>query len=107
MRPVLRIRAAEVRWSRRAISERPGLRVGVGDLADNAFHELGHLHRTHIRQGANVRFAKTSRILDELAGGHADRTWDRRMREIVRPDLLILDDFDMRQMNYPAGRRPL
>ena len=56
-----------------------------------------------IRQGANVRFAKTSRILAELAGGHADRTWDRPMREIVRPDLLILDDFAMRQMTAPQA----
>ena len=26
--------------------------------------------------GADVRFAKTSRVLADLAGGHADRTWD-------------------------------
>ncbi|MFE6849101.1 ATP-binding protein [Streptomyces sp. NPDC057686] len=39
----------------------------------------------------------------ELAGGHADRTWDRRMREVVRPDLLILDDFTMRQMTAPQA----
>ncbi len=56
---------------------------------------LGHLA---IRLGAHVRFAKTSRILAELAGGHADRTWEKRMRELVRPDVLILDDFAMRQL---------
>ncbi|MFF0476628.1 ATP-binding protein [Streptomyces sp. NPDC004284] len=39
---------------------------------------LGHLA---VRQGANVRFTETSRILAELAGGHADRTWDKRIRE--------------------------
>ncbi|WP_282613025.1 ATP-binding protein [Streptomyces sp. GESEQ-35] len=49
--------------------------------------------------GAHVRFAKTSRILAGLAGGHADRTWDERIRELVRPDVLILDDFTMRQLN--------
>jgi hypothetical protein len=57
---------------------------------------LGHLA---IRQGAHVRFAKTSRILADLADGHADRTWDRRIRELVRPDVLILDDFAMRQFS--------
>ncbi|MEU0788122.1 ATP-binding protein [Streptomyces sp. NPDC006173] len=51
-----------------------------------------------VRQGANVRFAKTSRIVAELAGGHADRTWDKRMHELIRRDVLILDDFAMRQM---------
>ncbi|WP_308402735.1 ATP-binding protein [Streptomyces sp. AC550_RSS872] len=35
--------------------------------------------------------------------GHADRTWDRRMPGIVRPDLLILDDFAMRQMTAPQA----
>ncbi|UUU36747.1 IS21-like element helper ATPase IstB [Streptomyces sp. CA-210063] len=72
--------------------------VGVGKT--HVAQALGHLA---IRQGAGVRFAKTSRILAELAGGHADRTWDRRMREIVRPDLLILDDFAMRQMTAPQA----
>ncbi|MEU6322752.1 ATP-binding protein [Streptomyces sp. NPDC047009] len=44
--------------------------VGVGKT--HVAQALGHLA---IRQGANVRFAKTSRILADLAGGHADRTW--------------------------------
>ncbi|WP_435887859.1 ATP-binding protein [Streptomyces chartreusis] len=56
----------------------------------------GHLA---VRQGAHVRFAKTSRILADLAGGHADRTWEKRVRELVRPDVLILDDFAMRQLS--------
>ncbi|MFI7175005.1 ATP-binding protein [Streptomyces spororaveus] len=34
----------------------------------------------------------------DLAGGHADRPWDKRIRELVRPDVLILDDFAMRQL---------
>ncbi|WP_274919492.1 IS21-like element helper ATPase IstB [Streptomyces sp. WZ-12] len=60
--------------------------VGVGKT--HVAQALGHLA---IRQGANVRFAKTSRVL-------ADRTWDKRMREFIRPDVLILDDFAMRQL---------
>lgn len=43
--------------------------VGVGKT--HIAQALGHLA---VRQGAHVRFAKTSRILAELAGGHADRT---------------------------------
>ncbi|WP_280303086.1 ATP-binding protein [Nocardia abscessus] len=56
---------------------------------------LGHLA---IRQGAEVRFMKTSRLLAPLAGGHADRTWDKRLREFIRPAVLILDDFGMREL---------
>jgi DNA replication protein DnaC len=67
--------------------------VGVGKT--HIAQGLGHLA---IRQGAEVRFAKTSRVLATLAGGHADRTWDKRLRELVRPHVLILDDFGMRQL---------
>lgn len=56
---------------------------------------LGHLA---IRHGADVRFVKTSRALSELAGGHADRTWTRRLAELTRPAILILDDFAMREL---------
>lgn len=67
--------------------------VGVGKTF--IAQALGHLA---IRAGAEVRFAKTSRILAELAGGHADHSWARRLRELARPDLLILDDFGMREL---------
>jgi DNA replication protein DnaC len=67
--------------------------VGVGK--SHVAQALGHLA---IRHGADVRFTKTSRALADLAGGHADRTWPRRLAELVRPDLLILDDFAMREL---------
>lgn len=67
--------------------------VGVGKT--HVAQGLGHLA---IRQGAEVRFMKTSRLLATLAGGHADRTWDKRLREFVRPAVLILDDFGMREL---------
>ena len=67
--------------------------VGVGK--SHVAQALGHLA---IRHGAEVRFAKTSRILADLAGGHADRTWTSRLAELVRPALLILDDFAMREL---------
>ncbi|MFE9812270.1 ATP-binding protein [Streptomyces sp. NPDC005548] len=50
--------------------------MGVGKT--HIAQALGHLA---VRQGANVRFAKTSRIVAELAGGHADR---RRGRSPAR-----------------------
>jgi DNA replication protein DnaC len=67
--------------------------VGVGK--SHIAQALGHLA---IRAGADVRFTKTSRTLADLAGGHADRTWDRRLREYIRPAVLILDDFAMREL---------
>jgi DNA replication protein DnaC len=55
---------------------------------------LGH---TVARRGGEVRFAKASRVLADLAGGHADRTWGARIRDYTRPAVLILDDFAMRE----------
>ncbi len=67
--------------------------VGVGK--SHIAQALGHLA---IRHSADVRFAATSRVLSDLAGGHADHTWPRRLGELARPALLILDDFAMREL---------
>jgi DNA replication protein DnaC len=72
--------------------------VGVGKTY--IAQALGHLA---IRAGAQVRFAKTSRVLAELAGGHADHSWDKRLRELTHPHLLILDDFGMRELTAPQA----
>jgi DNA replication protein DnaC len=65
--------------------------VGVGK--SHIAQALGH---GACRAGYSVIFTKTSRLLADLAGGHADRTWEARLRRWARPSLLILDDFAMR-----------
>lgn len=65
--------------------------VGVGKT--HLAQALGH---AACRRGHSVLFTKTSRLLGDLAGGHADRTWNQRLRRWARPDVLILDDFAMR-----------
>ncbi|MFI0446966.1 IS21-like element helper ATPase IstB [Actinomadura sp. 6N118] len=72
--------------------------VGVGKT--HIAQALGHLA---IRQGADVRFIKTSRALADLAGGRADHTWQKRIRELARPAVLILDDFGMRELTAPQA----
>jgi len=67
--------------------------VGVGKT--HIAQALAHLA---IRAGAEARFTKTSRALAHLAGGHADGTWTRRLRELARPAVLVLDDFAMREL---------
>lgn len=66
--------------------------VGVGKT--HVEQALGH---AVARRGGDVRFAKTSRFLADLAGGHADRTWGKRIRDYTKPLVLILDDFAMRE----------
>ncbi|MGI8806601.1 MAG: IS21-like element helper ATPase IstB [Acidimicrobiales bacterium] len=65
--------------------------VGVGK--SHVAQALGH---AACRRGHAVAFTKTSRLLADLAGGHADRSWESRLRRWARPALLILDDFAMR-----------
>lgn len=72
--------------------------VGVGKS-----HVAQALAGLAIRAGGDARFMKTSRALAHLAGGHADRTWDRRLRELTRPAVLVLDDFAMRELTAPQA----
>jgi hypothetical protein len=47
---------------------------------------------------APTSLRQTSRILANLAGGRADGTWGRRLRELARPPVLILHDFGLREL---------
>lgn len=68
--------------------------VGVGKTM--LAQALGQLA---CRRGHTAMFTKTSRLLADLAGGHADRTWTSRLRRWAKPALLILDDFAMRELS--------
>lgn len=65
--------------------------VGVGKSM--IAQALGH---QACRRGYTVAFTKTSRLLADLAGGHADRSFETRLARWARPTLLVLDDFAMR-----------
>jgi DNA replication protein DnaC len=67
--------------------------VGVGKTM--LAQALGQLA---CRRGHTAAFTKTSRLLADLAGGAADRTWGTRLRRWARPALLICDDFAMREL---------
>lgn len=69
--------------------------VGKSHLAQALGHEA-------CRQGADVTFTSTAKMLAYLQGGRADGTWERRMQSFLRPDLLILDDFGLKPLQPPA-----
>ncbi|MFO7530371.1 MAG: IS21-like element helper ATPase IstB [Marinobacter sp.] len=54
------------------------------------------------RQGLDVLFISTQKMLQHLNGGRADGTWERRMTAYLRPDLLILDDFGLKPLQPPG-----
>ena len=68
--------------------------VGVGKT--HAAQALGH---AACRAGHTVLFTKTSALLRDLAGGRADGSWEPRLRKYLQSDVLILDDFGMREFS--------
>ena len=67
--------------------------VGVGK--SHLIQALGH---QACRLGHRVLFTRTSRMLTDLGGGHADNTWENRLRRYIKPDLLLIDDFAMKEL---------
>ena len=66
--------------------------VGVGKT--HLSQALGH-HAC--RLGYTVLFSKTNRLLSDLGGGRADDTWEKRIRRYLKPNLLIIDDFALKE----------
>jgi DNA replication protein DnaC len=66
--------------------------VGVGKS-----HLAAALGHQACRRGHDVTFTTCSRLLAHLAGGHADRSFDARLRKFAKVTLLICDDFAMRE----------
>jgi len=66
--------------------------VGVGKT--HLAQALGH---QACRAGYNVLFIKASRLLSDLGGGRADDSWEKRLQYYLKPNLLILDDFAMKE----------
>jgi DNA replication protein DnaC len=54
------------------------------------------------KRGFDVMFTSTAKLLLSLAAGRADGSYDRRLQAILRPDLLILDDFGLKPLRAPV-----
>lgn len=51
------------------------------------------LGRQAARQGRSVLYARVSRLLEELHVAHGDGSFARRLAQLARLDLIVLDDF--------------
>jgi len=71
--------------------------TGVGKT-----HLAEALGQEACRQGFQVVFINTHKLLQHLGGGRADGSWERRLAVYLRPDLLILDDFGLKPLQPPA-----
>lgn len=68
--------------------------VGVGK--SHIAQALGH---AACMKGYGVIYSKTHRLLQDLGGGHVDGTWEARLRKYILADLLVLDDFGMKELS--------
>jgi DNA replication protein DnaC len=71
--------------------------TGVGKT-----HLAQALAQEACRQGLNVLFTNTHKMLQHLHGGRADGSWERRLNVYLRIDLLVLDDFGLKPLQSPA-----
>lgn len=58
------------------------------------------------RQGLKTRYYRVNRLLNDLAVGHGDGSYNKLMRDLKKVDLLIMDDFGMAMFD-PAMSRDL
>lgn len=54
------------------------------------------------RQGFGALFTSTHKMLQHIHGGRADGTYERRMQNYLRPELLVLDDFGLKPVSPPG-----
>ncbi len=71
--------------------------IAYGPVGVGKSHLAAALGHQACRRGHDVAFTTCSRLLAELAGGHADRSFDARVRKLAKITLLIVDDFAMRE----------
>lgn len=70
--------------------------VGKSHLSQGLLHEA-------CRQGFDVLFVSTHKMLQHLHGGRADGSLERRLSLYLRPHLLVLDDFGLRALTSLAA----
>ncbi len=62
--------------------------VGKTHLAQALGHEA-------CRKGYHVLFVKFVKMIRSLHAARADHSWEKRIKRLLRPDLLIMDDFGL------------
>ena len=71
--------------------------IAYGPVGTGKTHLAAALGHQACRRGHDVTFTTCSKLLAHLAGGHADRSFEARVRKLTKPAVLICDDFAMRE----------
>ena len=73
--------------------------IVCGPVGTGKSHILQAIGHCACRLGYKVLYQRASRLLAHLGGGRADGTWESRFRGYLRPDLLIVDDFCLKDLS--------
>ena len=74
----------------------------VGPVGVGKSHIAGALGHAACRRGFDVAVYQCRKLFTSLKAARADGTYARKMQNLLRPDLLILDDFGLRPLVSPA-----
>jgi DNA replication protein DnaC len=75
----------------------------IGPSGVGKTHLACALAHSACRRGFEVQFHRTSQLLGHLNQGRADGTWNARLSHLLKPDLLILDDWGLKKFGVPAA----
>lgn len=73
--------------------------IACGPVGTGKSHWLQAIAHAACRQGYKVLFTRASPMLARLGRGHADGTRESHFRTYLHPELLISDDFCLRELN--------
>jgi DNA replication protein DnaC len=69
--------------------------LAVGPTGTGKTHLAQALGHHACRQSKSVRFIRASVLLREMHASRADQSWERNLKKLSAPDLLIIDDFGL------------
>lgn len=76
--------------------------VIIGQTGTGKSHLSQALGHEACRKGFDVLYINATKMLVALHAGRADGSHERRLQALVRPDLLIIDDFGLKPLRPPA-----
>lgn len=75
----------------------------VGPTGVGKSHLALALANEACRKGYDVLVTNAAKLLARLNGGRADGTYDRRMTQIAKADLIVIDDFGLLAIRPPGS----